>query len=400
MLKSENTVLVKHTAAVHINNILTLNQRKIANILLKNAYHEMSEDKWHFIQIRDLLNQLGWKSSSNSTELIKSDLRALNATPLEWNILKRDKKRVWNITTFLSDSKIENGVIRYSYSLAIREALYNPNIYAKLDLHVQKLFKTKHALVLWEHISCELSSQGRTSLITRWMFLDDLRRIFGLNESRAYSSFNAIKQKILSPSLLEINEKSNVTLSMETKKENRKVVAVRFFATKFIAENKVEENSVIERNIKSLGLSSEKFQKDVSTYGMDRVKSAMEYTRKQIDAGKVINNVAAFYNMALRENWGNVVSSDEIKAAETDCAIKNLVGPEIFVKFMDDLKNRLGEGIFRSWFLDCEFVSIVDDEMTIKASSNFKRDYIQNNFSEKISKTIAENSVNYKVSII
>ena len=38
LMMDTSTVLMKHAAAVHINNQLTMNQRKVANILLLNAY--------------------------------------------------------------------------------------------------------------------------------------------------------------------------------------------------------------------------------------------------------------------------------------------------------------------------------------------------------------------------
>ncbi len=131
--KSKSPVLMKHTAAVHISNILSLNQRKIANILLRNAYYNLQNNECHTIQVKELLRQLGWKSSSNTTDALKYDLKALNTVQLEWNILKQDRKRTWSITTFLADAKIENGNVTYSYSKALRDALYNPNIYAKLN---------------------------------------------------------------------------------------------------------------------------------------------------------------------------------------------------------------------------------------------------------------------------
>ncbi len=399
---NKSTTLVKHTAAIHISNILTLNQRKIANILLKNAYSDLKNGNWHSIQVRDLLNQLGWKNTSNSTEIIKNDLKVLNTVQLEWNIFNRDRKKTWNITTFLSDAKIESGTISYSYSLALRDALYNPNIYAKLDLLVQKLFKTKHAIVLWEYISCELSAAGKSKIYTKWMSLSELRKILGLQESKTYSSFNALNQKVLVPGIEEINKNSGISVVLETRKELRKVEWLRFIVEKpNVSDGKLEYASV--KNIEfadDLGVSFEQTKRDVETYGEDRVRFALEYTKKQIDAGKVINNVIAFYKVALRENWSEQVSSSSIKKSQIDKSfIKNAESGNS-MNFISVLRERVGDDVFSSWFLDMVFVSENEDEIIFKTSSAFKRDYIIEKFLDEIKSVVFSVSGNKGVSII
>ena len=404
----KNNTLIKHTAAIHINNILTLNQRKIANILLKNAYSELNNDKWHTIQVKDLLNQLGWRNTSNITETIKSDLRALNSVQLEWNILNRDRKKSWNITTFLSDVKLEQGTIFYSYSLALRASLYNPSIYAKLDLLVQKLFKTKHSLALWEYISCELSTAGQNSVVTKWMFLDDMRQMLGLQKSKAYLSFKILNQKVLTPSIEEINNKTNISISIQTNKEQRNVVAIRFIINKFATENTHSKISELVEDlgndIQLFGLSIEKIQKDINVFGKERIKSAINYTKKQINSGKIINNIAAFYSLALRENWSEKISSNEIiisrNEKEADEILGHLSGPEIFITFMKRIRNIVGSNHFRCWFADLQFSSINDDTLTLRVNTQFKRDRINLKFQEELKNVFNEDCKKYKINLI
>jgi hypothetical protein len=395
---NKNTTLVKHAAAVHISSVLTLNQRKIANILLKNAYSELKSGRWHSIQVRDLLNQLGWKNTSNTTEMIKNDLRILNTIQLEWNVLNRDRKKIWNITTFLSDAKIENGNISYSYSLALGEALYGPNIYAKLDLLVQKLFKTKHSIVLWEYILCELSAAGKSKIFTKWTSLDELRKIFALHKSKTYFSFNALNQKVLIPSINEINGKSGIEIYMETRREGRRIELIRFRVEK--VETSEKKENIAGGIAGAFGISDEQIKMDIETYGEDRVNFALEYTKKQIDTGKIIGNIAAFYKVALRENWLEKVASSTVKKRELDDFISNMRGPTFFVNIMASIKNRVGEGAFSSWFLDMTFVSANEKHITLKTTSKFKMDYILRNFLDIIQRAVREEIGNRSVSIM
>ena len=374
-----NQILVKHTAAVHISNVLTLNQRKIANILLKNAYSTLISHEQHTIQVRELLHQLGWRISSNSTESLKNDLIILNTTQLEWNIFKRDKKRSWSISTLLASAKIENGTVFYSYSSALRQALYNPNIYAKLDLMVQQKIKNKHSIVLWEYIMCELSAIGKRQMVTKWISLDDIRKILGLQNSSTYNSFNTL-HRLLKSSIDEINQKSEINVFLEFQKEQRTVRALRFVITR----REQISTSEYEKKAELLGVSRDQIKNDLADYGRERVDFAMEYTKKQISSGKVINNVAAFYKVALRENWGTQITSENVKAVQLEMVIEDMPVSSIVKDFLMMLRNRIGEPIFNAWFTDAIYETTYDNVLIIKASSTFKRDYILNNFTEAI----------------
>ena len=55
-MMDNSTVLMKHVAAVHINNQLTMNQRKVANILLLNAYDSGANKSWYTMPVRNMSN--------------------------------------------------------------------------------------------------------------------------------------------------------------------------------------------------------------------------------------------------------------------------------------------------------------------------------------------------------
>ena len=372
--------LVKHTAAVHISNILTLNQRKIANVLLKNAYQELISREQHSIKTRDLLRQLGWSDSSSSNDALKKDLKVLNTTQLEWNIFKRDRRRSWNISTMLAGASIENGVITYSYSTVLRQALYNPNIYAKLDLGIQRKIQNKHAIAIWEYVMCELSIIGKRQMVSRWIPLDDIRKLLGLQDKSSYNSFKAF-HRVLETAVEEINAKSEIKIETEFQKEKREVKDLRFVVSRYEPQIFTKDHA---KAAKMFGLAEEQIKKDLADYGKDRVDSAIKYTSRQIINGKIINNVAAFYKMALRENWKEEVTSENVKAAQIELAIDGMPISDKIKDFLSALKEKIGAGVFNSWFSDAQYEVSEDDN----TSSPFKRDYILNNFSDFISATM------------
>ena len=82
---SQKQEVKKHVGAVHINNRLTLLQRKLANVLLLNAYDNLLTWEVHSIRLTTLCDMVGFESNDYRT--LKEALQALASTVLEWNIL-------------------------------------------------------------------------------------------------------------------------------------------------------------------------------------------------------------------------------------------------------------------------------------------------------------------------
>jgi len=399
-----STVLMKHAAAVHINNQLTMNQRKVANILLLNAYDAGANKSWYTMPVRDLLLNLGWKDSSNTTELLKEDLRVLNSLQLEWNILRRDRKNTWGVTTFLADAKIENGVVLYSYSLTMQSLLFNPNTYAKLNLSVQRCFNTKYSLILWEMLCCELSISKRDSIKSVKFTVDELKQLFGVHDKKAYSTFRAINQKILSPAIDEVNSKSDIDVEISLEKIGKSVNSVLFAIKKKAAEKCGSLEVKILLLSKILGISYDQVVHDVSVYGIDRVSIALEITNKQIHNGVTIHNVVAFYRSALKGNWVDELSVSDVKQniqiEHAEAVAKKVVRPDYVQSIMEQIKASMSAKIFSSWFSDFEFVSLDYFTITFKVESKFKKDYIEANYINNINSAVNNVLGNKSVEII
>ena len=82
--------IVKHIAAIHISNSISLLERKVSNVLLRHAWERLETSEIHTINIGDLADAVGF--DSNDTEILKDALRSLVGTTIEWNILGQDKK--------------------------------------------------------------------------------------------------------------------------------------------------------------------------------------------------------------------------------------------------------------------------------------------------------------------
>ena len=78
-VKAQKLELIKHSAAIQIQNNLTLLQRRAWNFLLWLAYDELSTQETHYIPIRELARLLEY--DSHDEEYLKEALRALVLAP-------------------------------------------------------------------------------------------------------------------------------------------------------------------------------------------------------------------------------------------------------------------------------------------------------------------------------
>ena len=113
--------VIKASAAIQIENSITLLQRRAWNLLLANAYDALPTVEEHHVSVAALTKALGYTSRNEAH--LREALTALMTTVLEWNLIGKDHTLVWGATTLLAHAGIENGTCTYSYSPLLRRRL-------------------------------------------------------------------------------------------------------------------------------------------------------------------------------------------------------------------------------------------------------------------------------------
>ena len=233
--------LIKHTASIHIKASLSLVDRKVLNILLKNAYDEIGKVKYHTIRLAQIQRWVGW--NSKNYEDLKKSLRKLVNTKIEWNIFEKDKKNKWVISSLLASASIAGGKCTYDYPFHLQELLKNPNIYGKINLLTQNHFKSKYSLILWEFLMNHISNTKSTTTGTEWIKIKDYRDLMGV-EDKVYAPFKEFSYNLVRNPIKEINQVSEIEVEANYNKAGDKFNAVRFIITR-----KPKENIVIKDTI-------------------------------------------------------------------------------------------------------------------------------------------------------
>ncbi len=324
--------LKKHIAAIHINNRLTLTQRKASNVLLYNAYENLQTARVHRIRVKDLAEAIGF--NTHNLEPLKEALKTLARTVLEWNILDENgAQEEWGATTLLAQAVIKGGFCTYAYSPDLCEKLYRPEIYALLNLSIQRKFSSGYALALYENCL-----RYRRIGTTGWIGLDNLKRLLGLGENDLYyQDFRKFNDKIIKPAVRQVNETSDLFLDTQYQRDNRRITAVRFqvsdnpqmllFAQKQAAmaasletpeasvdgEGEGERLERLREKLAACGLSERQICLALATHAPTYLEGNIAVVERDLIAGKV-QNLPAYLLAALREDYRPAVRLQALAA--------------------------------------------------------------------------------------
>ena len=220
--------VIKASPAIQVQSKMSLLQRRAWNVLLANAYNELPNKDIHTVSMVELAAKLGFGEGNQA--YLKEMLKSLVDCTVEWNLLNKDNKQVWGVASLLASAEIENGVCLYEFARPLRLKLYNPRVYAKLNLRLQNQFTSKYALILWE-ICFDYFDTERDQGETPFIPLETFRELMGI-EADEYRTFKALNRDVIKPAIKETNDLTNYHVDVEQKRLGRRIAELKFRITK------------------------------------------------------------------------------------------------------------------------------------------------------------------------
>ncbi len=200
--------------AIHCSGNLTGTERKIWNNLLLHAYDDLLTRDEHVISVKLLLALL--KSKTHNREFIGKALIALRAKTVEFNLLQDQVdpdtpkgRKPWTLTGLLSEGFLDGGELRYSFGERMRKKLYEPDIFALINMRVEADVKSDYALALYENC-VRFTKTGSTG----WWDVDIFRTLVGA-KAPTYDNFKRLSLKVIGPAMKEVSKKTDISLKVE-----------------------------------------------------------------------------------------------------------------------------------------------------------------------------------------
>lgn len=226
-------VLRKAVAAISMvptKGKITLLGRQSWNVLLQLAQAQSGEQEREIFRspLSDLVKGIDF--NSKNIEIVKTHLRSMLATTVEWQSPTAGEGMRWDAASMLAHAALyrQRGEswIEWSYAANVRPELLNPQVFVKLNLEVISRLRTISGLALYEACARykEVGQTGRKPW--RWWAPVLLGRA---DDERMHRlEYRIFKRDTLRPALAEINSASDLKIEMIEHKAGRFVADLQF----------------------------------------------------------------------------------------------------------------------------------------------------------------------------
>jgi hypothetical protein len=198
---------------------LSLQDRRVMNVLYANAGPELCDDKEHVISLAEL------RGAHKGGERVKDSVRRLMQTVVEVPTKDRKGRSATKLVPILSDSTVSDddenpaGMVIYSFSRGMREIIRDSTLWGRVRNSVVFAFTSKYSLALYELIS------ARINLKHMWQeefSVEDLRALLGVPDGKLERIPNLL-QKVINPAVLEVNGLADFGVKIDVIREGGKV---------------------------------------------------------------------------------------------------------------------------------------------------------------------------------
>ena len=212
-------IVVQHNNLIMANYNMTALEQKLFLILLSTIKKEDTEVTKRIFRVADLAKLMNVTQHS-----LYKDLKRTCKTLMTKTIEVQKPDGDWDMINIIPTSKYHNA--QGTISLKV-----NKDAYPYL-LQLKKMFthfKLENILELDSKYAIRIYQQAKSNLNrkTYIISLNDFKRSLCLTQ-KAYNSFSNINLKVLTPSIKEINNKTDIKISIEQIKVGRKVDSLKF----------------------------------------------------------------------------------------------------------------------------------------------------------------------------
>lgn len=190
---------------------LSLQDRRVVNVLYANAGAKLCDEVNHVIGIADLRGT--HKGGERVTDSIRRLMRTLVEVPTKDSNGAPATKlvQILSDTTVTDDENNPSGQVIYRFSLGMREIIKDSTLWGRVRSAVVFAFTSKYALALYELIT------ARINLKYMWkeeFSVEEFRALLGVPDGKLERIPNLL-QRVIQPAVLEVNGLANFGVGIE-----------------------------------------------------------------------------------------------------------------------------------------------------------------------------------------
>ena len=190
---------------------LSLQDRRVMNVLYANAGHQLCDEVNHVIGIADL------RGSHKGGERVKDSILRLMKTVVEVPTKDSKGRPATKLVQILSDTTLSDeddnptGQVVYSFSKGMREIIKDSTLWGRVRHAVIFAFTSKYSLALYELVA------ARINLKHVWQeefSVEDFRALLGVPDGKLERIPNLL-QRVIQPAVLEVQKMAAFGVEIE-----------------------------------------------------------------------------------------------------------------------------------------------------------------------------------------
>jgi hypothetical protein len=298
---------------------LTLLSRRIYNALLYHSQRQGVDKPVYQLALSELIGDA--RFNSNNTELLKSHLRDMQATTIEWSTSGSSLKR-WVSSQLLGTVTIEEQgrgrpcTVTWRYPDEIKERLVRPHQYTRVLLEMSSQMRSYSAAVLYEIGARYLTSPGRLSMredVVWWAAV-----LTGRSDIKEVD-YRFFKRDVITRALAEIDALcEDFGLELVEHKQGRKIEEIQFRVVPRV-QQRLDEIEASNRNVFdlelvgrliALGLKQDEAQDLYATTDEGQLRATLDLVDQRLKSATMplLKSPAAYFKDALRKGYATVAS--------------------------------------------------------------------------------------------
>ncbi|HDR9758017.1 replication initiation protein [Burkholderia vietnamiensis] len=339
---------------------LSVLQRRLFNACVYFAQRNPGHQSW-VVQLSQLEPIIGYNDSSNR-RYIMGELISLMKAHVIWDATVNPQDRRLSASTLLADVThlVDQRAYEFSFSPKLREVLLNPEIWQRIDLAISQRFRSMGTAPLYEW--CK--RYERTGLTSRWAWEDFRHAVVGIVEEESiYQQYKFFKSKILKRAIAEVNDLSDIEVTLKEYKNGRVVEQIQFeVRRKNGARPAVESESdelisapsvtALLEDVLRIGVTPNRAAQIINEYTPTDIRAALNHTvlRDAATNKEPLKNRASFFICSLEKGYAKP-SSLTPAASPTEPTAPLLTDASLRESFMRS-RDPLAEASFLAMALD------------------------------------------------
>jgi hypothetical protein len=248
---------------------------------------------------------------SKDYEVVKADLRGLNATQVEWNNVRGDETS-WGVSNLLAQVEVRTNragnTIEISLPPKVEASIRDKRSFSELNLILARSLRTTAALNLYR--IC-IAYETNPSHVT---FRDPPEvwepKLSGTPRKPGTAfHYKFFKRDTLKPILSEINQMCDIDVELIEHKEGIKVVAIQFRVTpkpqaSLLLEDGNSPDGEVLLELETMGIRRKEAMVFLRNHGPERIRRNIAYTiARRAEMGAAMRDPTKYLKSAIREDY-------------------------------------------------------------------------------------------------